>query len=173
MACSICVYIHVVQPRQKFKFVFWREKLRACFLFLSFFILDRTSCTWKPKIRLRDQNKWMRNHKKSFYGVYFIVQWTSLWKKWWTSLWKKWSMYMWLDSSLWYLNEQEETAWLTFFWWSLSLCRVYKTEALPENEKYEGPSKTSDVWRLLMVLWKINKKILELLVYTYWYNVYF
>lgn len=31
----------------------------------------------------------MRNHKKSFYGVYFIVQWTSLWKKWWTSLWKK------------------------------------------------------------------------------------
>lgn len=72
--------------------------------------------------------------QKSFYGVYFIVQWTSLWKKWWTSLWKKWSMYMWLDSSLWYLNEQEETAWLTFFWWSLSLCRVYKTEALPENE---------------------------------------
>lgn len=111
--------------------------------------------------------------QKSFYGVYFIVQWTSLWKKWWTSLWKKWSMYMWLDSSLWYLNEQEETAWLTFFWWSLSLCRVYKTEALPENEKYERPSKTSDVWRLLMVLWKINQKILELLVYTYWYNVYF
>lgn len=78
-------------------------------------------------------SKW-ETTKKVFYGVYFIVQWTSLWKKWWTSLWKKWSMYMWLDSSLWYLNEQEETAWLTFFWWSLSLCRVYKTEALPENE---------------------------------------
>lgn len=109
MACNICVYIHVVQPRQKFKFVFWREKLRAWFLFLSFFILGRTSCTWKPKIGLPAQNKYMRNHKKSFYGVYFIVQWTSLlkiwwtslWKKWWTSLWKKWSMYIWLDSALW------------------------------------------------------------------------
>lgn len=112
------------------------------------------------KLDLLKTSKW-ETTKKSFYGVYFIVQWTSLlkiwwtslWKKWWTSLWKKWSMYMWLDSSFWYLNEQEETARLTFFWWSLSLCRVYKTEALPENEiMWRTLKNKRRMKRLLMVL---------------------